>query len=227
METKKTPKASLENKRVLFLELGLIASLLAVIGAFSYSTAVRKAPTLQDVVQLVDIEEIVPIVQDTPPEPPKAPAIPQISEIIEIVDNEIETTDIISFDDTDIDVPVYDYREEVVEETVEEENIPFVLVEQKPSFQGGDANTFSRWISQNLVYPETAKENGVQGRVVLEFTVLKDGTLGNIRLLRGVDPTLDREALRVVSSSPKWEPGRQRDRAVNVTYQFPVVFQLR
>ncbi len=227
METKKTPKASLENRRVLFLELGLIASLLAVIGAFSYSTAVRKAPTLQDVVQLVDIEEIVPIVQDTPPEPPKAPAIPQISEIIEIVDNEIETTDIINFDDTDIDVPDYDYREEVVEETVEEENIPFVLVEQKPSFQGGDANTFSRWISQNLVYPETAKENGVQGRVVLEFTVLKDGTLGNIRLLRGVDPTLDREALRVVSSSPKWEPGRQRDRAVNVTYQFPVVFQLR
>ena len=227
METKKTPKASLENRRVLFLELGLIASLLAVIGAFSYSTAVRKAPTLQDVVQLVDIEEIVPIVQDTPPEPPKAPAIPQISEIIEIVDNEIETTDIINFDDTDIDVPDYDYREEVVEETVEEENIPFVLVEQKPSFQGGDANTFSRWISQNLVYTETAKENGVQGRVVLEFTVLKDGTLGNIRLLRGVDPTLDREALRVVSSSPKWEPGRQRDRAVNVTYQFPVVFQLR
>ena len=86
METKKTPKASLENRRVLFLELGLIASLLAVIGAFSYSTAVRKAPTLQDVVQLVDIEEIVPIVQDTPPEPPKAPAIPQISEIIEIVE---------------------------------------------------------------------------------------------------------------------------------------------
>ena len=85
METKKTTRASLENKRIVFLELGLIASLLAVIGAFSYSTAVRKAPTLQDTVQLVDIEEIVPITQDTPPEPPKAPAVPQISEVIEIV----------------------------------------------------------------------------------------------------------------------------------------------
>ena len=227
METKKTTRASLENKRIVFLELGLILSLLAVIGAFSYSTAVRKAPTLQDVVQLVDIEEIIPITQDTPPEPPKAPAVPQISEIIEIVDNDIETVDIISFDDTDIDVPVYDYREEVVEETVEEETIPFVLVEQKPSFQGGDANNFSRWIAQHLEYPEIAKENGVQGRVVLEFTVLKDGSLGNIKVLRSVDPSLDKEALRVVSASPKWEPGRQRDRTVNVTYQFPVIFQLR
>ena len=227
METKKTTRASLENKRIVFLELGLILSLLAVIGAFSYSTAVRKAPTLQDVVQLVDIEEIIPITQDTPPEPPKAPSVPQISEIIEIVDNDIETVDIISFDDTDIDVPVYDYREEVVEETVEEETIPFVLVEQKPSFQGGDANGFSRWIAQHLEYPEIAKENGVQGRVVLEFTVLKDGSLGNVKVLRSVDPSLDKEALRVVSASPKWEPGRQRDRAVNVTYQFPVIFQLR
>ena len=136
-------------------------------------------------------------------------------------------TDIISFDDTQIDIPVYDYREEVEPETVEEETVPFVLVEQKPSFQGGDANAFSRWIAQHLDYPEIAKENGVEGRVVLEFTVLKDGTLGNLRVLRSVDPSLDKEALRVVSSSPKWEPGRQRDRAVNVTYQFPVVFQLR
>lgn len=227
METKKTTQASLENKRVLFLELGLIASLLAVIGAFSYSTAVRRAPILQDVVQLVDIVEIIPITQDTPPEPPKAPAIPQISEIIEIVDNDIETVDIISFDDTQIDIPIYNYREEVEPETVEEETIPFVLADQKPSFQGGDANTFSRWIAQHLEYPEIAKENGVEGRVVLEFTVLKDGTLGNLKVLRSVDPSLDKEALRVVSTSPKWEPGRQRDRAVNVTYQFPVVFQLR
>ena len=227
METKKTPKASLENRRVLFLELGLIASLLAVIGAFSYSTAVRKAPTLQDVVQLVDIEEIVPIVQDTPPEPPKAPAIPQISEIIEIVDNEIETTDIINFDDTDIDVPDYDYREEVVEETVEEETIPFVLVEQKPSFQGGDANDFSKWVNERLVYPEIAKENGVQGRVMLQFTVGADGKVSNVKVLRGVDPSLDKEAVRVVSMSPKWTPGKQRDRNVKVTYTFPVIFQLR
>ena len=227
METKKTQNASLENKRVVFLELGLIASLLAVIGAFSYATAVKKAPVLQAVTQVTDIEELVPVTRDTPPEPPKAIAIPQISEILEIVDDDLPTTDIISFDDTQVDVPVYDYRVEPEDAPVEEEDIPFVLVEKKPRFQGGDANDFSRWIAQHLNYPEIARENGVQGRVILEFTVMKDGSVGNLKVLRSVDPSLDKEALRVVSISPNWAPGRQRDRAVNVTYQFPVIFQLR
>ena len=70
-------------------------------------------------------------------------------------------------------------------------------------------------------------ENGVQGRVTLSFTVQKDGTVSNVKVMRGVDKALDDEAVRVVSSSPKWEPGRQRDRAVPVTYTFPVIFQLR
>ena len=227
METKKTPQASLENKRVLFLELGLIVSLLAAIGAFSYSTAVRKVPVFQTTGQTLIDEEIVPIIRDTPPEPPKAPAIPQFSEILTIVDDNVKTDDVIIFDDSDIEVPVYDYREMVVEDPVEEEDIPFVLVEQKPTFQGGDANEFSRWISQHLDYPEIAKANGVQGRVMVQFTVQKDGSVGNVKLLRGVDPSLDKEALRVVALSPKWEPGRQRDRYVNVTYQFPVNFVLR
>ena len=227
METKKTPQASLENKRVLFLELGLIVSLLAAIGAFSYSTAVRKVPVFQATGQTLIDEEIVPIVRDTPPEPPKAPAIPQFSEILTIVDDNVKTDDVIIFDDSDIEVPVYVYRELVVDDPVEEEDIPFVLVEQKPTFQGGDANDFSRWISQHLDYPEIAKANGVQGRVMVQFTVQKDGSVGNVKLLRGVDPSLDKEALRVVALSPKWEPGRQRDRSVNVTYQFPVIFVLR
>lgn len=227
METKKTPQASLENKRVLFLELGLIVSLLAAIGAFSYSTAVRKVPVFQATGQTLIDEEIVPIIRDTPPEPPKAPAIPQFSEILTIVDDNVKTDDVIIFDDSDIEVPVYDYREMVVDDPVEEEDIPFVLVEQKPTFQDGDANEFSRWISQHLEYPEIAKANGVQGRVIVQFTVQKDGSVGNVKLLRGVDPSLDKEALRVVALSPKWEPGRQRDRSVNVTYQFPVIFVLR
>ena len=227
METKKTPQASLENKRVLFLELGLIVSLLAAIGAFSYSTAVRKVPVFQATGQTLIDEEIVPIIRDTPPEPPKAPAIPQFSEILTIVDDDVKTDDVVIFDDSDIEVPMYDYREVVVDDPVEEEEVPFVLVEQKPSFQGGDANDFSRWISQHLDYPEIAKANGVQGRVMVQFTVQKDGTVGNVKLLRGVDPSLDKEALRVVALSPKWEPGRQRDRSVNVTYQFPVIFVLR
>ena len=100
-------------------------------------------------------------------------------------------------------------------------------MEDKPSFQGGDANQFSKWVNSRLVYPEIAKENGVQGRVLLQFTVEKDGSVTKVRVLRGVDPSLDKEAVRVVSMSPKWKPGKQRDRAVPVTYTFPVIFQLR
>ena len=102
-----------------------------------------------------------------------------------------------------------------------------MMVEQKPKFNGGDANDFSRWVNQRLNYPAICVENGVQGRVTLSFTVQKDGSVSNVKVMRGVDKALDDEAVRVVSSSPKWEPGRQRDRAVPVTYTFPVIFQLR
>jgi protein TonB len=108
----------------------------------------------------------------------------------------------------------------------DEEPIPFQLVEVKPSFMGGDANQFSKWVNQRLVYPEIARENGVQGRVVLQFTVGKDGSVYNVKVHRGVDPALDKEAVRVVSMSPKWKPGTQRDRPVPVTYTFPVIFSL-
>lgn len=227
METKKTPRATLEDKRILFFELGLILSLLTVFCAFSYSSAVRNTSSLLETEQFVEVEDMIPITHETPPEPPQAPSLPQLSEYLEIVDDEVETMEIISFDDLEIDIPVYDYFPEVVEEPVEEEDIPFVAVEEKPTFRGGDANTFSRWISENINYPETAREVGLQGRVILQFTVMKDGSVGNVKLLRGVDPLLDKEAMRVVSASPKWEPGRQRDRAVNVSYTFPVIFQLR
>lgn len=227
METKKTQHASLENKRVLFLECGLITALLLTIGAFSYSTAIRKAPVLQGTGQVVDVEELVPITRETPPEPPAAPVMNLSFETIRIVDDDLPTDVLLNLDDNPLDIPVYDYREDVIEDSVEEEDIPFVLVEQKPTFMGGDANTFSRWISQHVNYPEIAQQNGVQGRVTVQFTVMKDGSVGGVKLLRGIDPYLDKEALRVVASSPRWEPGRQRDRAVNVTYQFPVVFTLR
>ena len=123
---------------------------------------------------------------------------------------------------------IEDYTDvEIVEETVEEETIPFQLVEEKPSFNGGDANEFSKWVNSQLVYPEIAKENGVQGRVTLQFTVEADGRVTNVKVLRGVDDSLDKEAVRVVSSSPRWKPGKQRDRAVKVTYTFPVIFGLK
>ena len=229
MEIKKSDKANLENKKLLFVEIGLVVALGITLFAFEWTSKETKVSTLEDTTEVLIEEEIIPITQDTPPPPPAAPKIPVLSDQIDIVDDEIEIEDDMFMnleDDASLGVEIMDYVE-VVEEEVEEEAIPFQLVEEKPSFQGGDANQFSKWVNQRLVYPEIAKENGVQGRVTLQFTVEKDGTVTKVKVLRGVDPSLDKEAVRVVSMSPKWKPGKQRDRAVPVTYTFPVIFQLR
>lgn len=99
-------------------------------------------------------------------------------------------------------------------------------IEIKPTFQGGDASAFAAWVNSQLVYPEIAKENGVQGEVKLRFTVMKDGSVGDVKVLKGVDISLDREAVRVVKSSPKWTPAEHKGEKVKVTYTFPVVFML-
>ena len=229
MEIKKTPKADLENRRTLFTEIGLAVALLVVWGAFSYSTKEKAVASLGEDTQVVEVEDMVPITEETPPPPPEAPKIPVLSDQIDIVEDDIKVDDnFMSLeDDASLGVEIMDYVEEVKEEVVEEEAIPFQLVEEKPSFNGGDANEFSKWVNSKLQYPEIAKENGVQGRVTLQFTVNPDGSVSNVKVLRGVDSSLDKEAVRVVSMSPKWKPGKQRDRAVKVTYTFPVIFQLR
>ena len=229
MEIKKKPKADLENRRTLFTEIGLVVALLVVWGAFSYSTKEKAVASLGEDTQVVEVEDMVPITEETPPPPPEAPKIPVLSDQIDIVEDDIKVDDnFMSLeDDASLGVEIMDYVEEVKEEVVEEEAIPFQLVEEKPSFNGGDANEFSKWVNSKLQYPEIAKENGVQGRVTLQFTVNPDGSVSNVKVLRGVDSSLDKEAVRVVSMSPKWKPGKQRDRAVKVTYTFPVIFQLR
>lgn len=229
MEVKKSPKASLENKRLLFIEIGFVVALLATLVAFEWSSREKQESSLLAQNTEIIEEEMIPITQETPPPPPEQAKIPIISDVIDIVDDDLNVDN--NFlnleDDANLGVEIQDYVEEVKEEVIEEETIPFQLVEEKPKFQGGDANDFSKWVNQRLVYPEVAKENGIQGRVMLQFTVNTDGSVSGVKVLRGVDPSLDKEAVRVVSSSPKWTPGKQRDRKVKVTYTFPVIFQLR
>lgn len=232
MEVKKTEKASLENKRLLFTEIGFAVALVAVLLAINWSSKEKQVAVLETETAAVEVEDMVPVTQETPPPPEAAPKIPVLSDQIDVVDDDIKVDDSMFQnleDDANSGVEIMDYIESSApeEETVEEEAIPFQLVEEKPSFNGGDANEFSKWVNSKLVYPEIAKENGVQGRVTLQFTVEANGTVTNVKVLRGVDSSLDKEAVRVVSSSPKWKPGKQRDRAVKVTYTFPVIFQLR
>ena len=229
MEIKKTEKASLENKRLIFAEVGLIAALLVVFAGFESSTRAKEVALLQGNTKIDDEDDIMAIPLDTPPPAPEAPALPMLSDELQIVDDDVTVDlDFQSLDDTDVPVDIQEYvRQEVVEEDVEDDPIPFVTVEQKPTFNGGDANGFAKWVNSKLVYPEIAKDNGIEGRVTLQFTIGKDGRLQDVKVLNSPDESLAQEAVRVVSSSPKWEPGRQRDRAVKVSYTFPVIYRLR
>ena len=229
MEIKKSEKASLENKRLIFAEVGLIAALLVVYAGFESSTRAKEVALLQGNTLIDDEDDVFVTFLETPPPAPEVPALPMLSDELEIVDDDVTVDlDFQSLDDTDAPVDILEYKfQEVVEEEDEEEVIPSVVVQQKPKFQGGDVNGFSKWVNSRLVYPEQAKEMGIQGRVVLQFTIGKDGRLQDLKVLNTPDQTLADEAVRVVSSSPKWEPGRQRDRAVNVSYTFPVIYQLR
>lgn len=227
METKKSQNASLENKRFLFIEIGSMLALMSVLMAFeSKSAKGRTGEVVIPVALNVEDDDVIPITLETPPEALK-PVIP-LFEAIEIVDNEVQVDDIFidTEDSADKGVDIAAYHEDVAEEEIIEE-MPLFLVEEKPLFQGGDANDFSRWVMSRITYPETCRNNGVSGMVMLQFTVDSHGRLGNIKVLREIDPDLAREAVRVVSMSPEWEPGRQRGRAVNVTYTFPVQFCLQ
>ena len=229
MEVKKTEGANLENKRLLFIELGLILALAITFGAFSWSTKEKQAAVLDAGPAVTIEEENIPITQEAPPPPPETPKIPVLSDQIDIIDDDIQVEEnILNLDDNDdLVIEIKDYVEGPEEEEIEEEEIPYVFVEQKPSFRGGDANSFSKWVASKLVYPEIAKETGIQGRVMVAFSINTDGSVSNVRGNRSLDPALDKEAGRVFSFFSKWTPGKQRDRAVKVSYSIPVIFQLR
>ena len=128
-----------------------------------------------------------------------------------------------------VDAVIIDENEALEEDITEneEEEIPFSALDVKPKFKGGDTNEFSLWVNSQLQYPKNAKKNGIQGRVTLQFTIETNGCLSNVKVLRGVDESLDKEAVRVVSKSPRWTPGYLDGKPVRVTYTFPVIFQLR
>ena len=230
MEIKKSEKASLENKRLLFAEVGLIAALLVVLAGFESSTRAREVALLQGNTRIDDVEDVFVVPLDTPPPAPEAPALPMLSDELDIVDDDVTVDlDFQSLDDTDVPVDIREYvYQDVIQEEDEDEEVIFAInVDEKPTFNGGDANEFSKWVNSRLVYPEVAKENGIEGRVTLQFTIDKEGRLGDVKVLSTPDETLAQEAVRVVSSSPKWKPGKQRDRAVKVSYTFPVIYRLR
>lgn len=226
MEIKKSPKADLKNKRGLLLEVGLVISLLLVIVAFSYTPKEKRIEKVD--LQVAPVEEqIVEITRQDqkPPEPPRKVEVKVIADLLQVVTNDTKITTEVDFTEFDEDVEVV--QTVPVEEEVVEEDQPFLIAETMPSFQGGDLNTFRNWVQQNVKFPQIALENGIQGRVVLSFVIEKDGRLTNIQVLQTPDRSLSEEAIRVLSKSPKWSPGKQRNQVVRVKYTLPVDFRVQ
>ena len=225
MEIKKSPKADLQNKRGLLLEIGLAAALAIVIGAFAWTPKEHRIEQVDLNYAIVE-EEITEITRQDqkPPEPPKKVEVKVIADLLQVVTNDTKIETSMTFDEFDEEAEVFQ-EVEVVEEIVDDE--PFLIVETMPSFQGGDLNTFRNWVQSNVRFPQIALENGIQGTVVLSFVIEKDGSLTNIQVLRTPDRSLSEEATRVLSKSPKWSPGKQRNQVVRVKYTLPVVFRVQ
>lgn len=226
MEIKKTPKADLENKKGLFLEIGLIFALGVCILMFSWSQKEKVVVKMTDDVAIVE-QEIVEITrQEEPPKAPQAKTISVTADILRVVKDDAKITTNIDFSEFSEDLGVEVAPAKVVEETVEEEEI-FLIAETMPSFEGGDLNTFRQWVQSRLKYPIVAQENNIQGRVVVTFVVGKDGKIGRIQVLASPDKSLGEEAVRVIQSSPTWKPGLQRGNPVQIRYNLPVEFKIQ
>ena len=226
MQLKKSPKASLEDKKLTYVLMGLVLVLSICYVAFEWT---EKEVTKYEVTDTefffeeeIDIQQTT---QETPP-PPPPPAVQEV-EVLNVVEDDVETEtiEINTEDDKDVEVVIAPPVEAPVEE--EEEEVIFVVVESMPEFPGGQQALF-KYLAENVKYPVIAQENGIQGRVICQFVVNKDGSIVDVVVVRSSgEPSLDKEALRVINSMPKWKPGKQRGKPVRVKYTVPVNFRLQ
>ena len=228
MEIKKSPKADLENKKMMAVLIGLVMALGIMYIAFEWSqqeiTIYEEA--LQGPVEIDEEMVEVTFREETPPPPPPPQPETVLSDIIDIQDNEaeVETTDFNSEDDADsrveIQAPIAPPEEE------DEDQVIHMRVEKAPEFPGGQ-DALNRFLARNIKYPLLAQENGIQGRVVCQFVVNTDGSIVDVQVVRGVEESLDKEAIRVIKSMPKWIPGRQGGKAVRVKFTQIIRFKLQ
>ncbi len=226
MEAKKSKKADLEKKRGMFLQIGLVAVLALVLVAFEWTTRPKEDSEEKLVAETTfEVEEMQVTRRE---EPPPEPEQQQVTEILNIVEDDVEIEDEFDFDveaDASTEFEFTGFSDE--EEEFEEEQV-FYIVEDMPTFNGGKPEVeFRKYIAQNLRYPEIAAENGISGRVIVQFAVNKNGRVVDAVVVAGVDPALDKEAIRVVMTSPPWTPGKQRGKAVKVLFTFPINFVLQ
>jgi protein TonB len=226
MELKKNPKADLERWKSTLFMLGLVISLGVVLAAFSVTqkkSAVDELQRLED----VDFEdEDIPVTRQEQPPEVKPPPPQQTIEVLTIVDDNTEIEDEFEMDDVEADDDTQVEIVDLGDDEEEEEPEIFFIVETMPEFPGGELG-LRKYIATHVKYPNIARENGIEGKVYVRFCVTSKGTVEKVSIARGVDPILDKEALRVVKALPKWKPGEQRGKKVNVWYTVPINFQLQ
>ena len=226
MEEKKSPKANLENKKLMFMQIGMIVSLLVAWLAFEHKSYDKREidPSLLRQTEVLD-EEMVEITKQEEPKPQPV-EMPKQTTQLEIVQDDVEVEDIEINAEVEQNEVIEEYvAPEVVEDEVVEQEI-FKIVEEMPSYPGGEAKLME-FVAKNIKYPQIARETGIQGRVFVNFVVEPDGSVSNVSVLRGIGGGCDEEAMRVVKSMPKWKPGKQRGKAVRVQYMLPVNFRLQ
>jgi protein TonB len=228
MNAKKSPNATLEDKKFMYLLMGLVMVLSLFYIGLEWTKSEITVYEGDFASQLEEEEiEIIQTAQELPPPPP--PPAPEIVEILNVVENDVQVAEVeINTEDdknksVDLTPPPTTIGTGIVEE---EDNVVFQVVETMPSFPGGDAALF-KFLNDNIKYPVIAQENGIQGRVICQFVVNRDGSIVDVEVVRSVDPSLDKEAIRVIKAMPNWAPGKQRGKAVRVKYTLPVNFRLQ
>ena len=231
MEIKKSPKADLEKNKSLNLLMGMVIALAILFVGFEWGETDIKVASNNLIADVISEEEIDATFQDEPPPPPPPPQdIPQELEVFDVVEDDVKTEDLslATSEDDASKAQVATYVPPVQKE--EEPEVPddfvFVTVEQMPEFPGG-LPALMKWLNDNIVYPPMALENNIQGRISCQFTVNADGSVVDVEVIRGRDPSLDKEAIRVLKKLPKFQPGMQRGKPVRVKFQLPVIFRLQ
>lgn len=228
MELKKNPKADLEKRRGLYLEIGLVVILGVCLVAFNLKSYDKETSEgFQREAEQVEEEIIIQTdIQEPPPPPP--PEAPEVTTVIEVVSDDKEIVNEVTFnaevteDTKNIEIaPV-----KIEEEEDETETQIFTVVENDPEFPGG-MEALYKYLAQNIKYPQLARDNNITGKVYVTFVVERDGSIANPRVLRDIGGGCGQEAIRVVKSMPKWTPGKQRGKAVRVQFNLPVNFSLK
>ncbi len=230
MEVKKSPKADLEGGKTMNFLMGIVVALAVMFIALEWGTYDIKVATASEGVADIIAEEEIEITrpENVPPPPPPPPpvAAPEVLNVVED-DVKLDQQEIISSEDNQKTAQVQTYvPPAAVEEEEESSQQIFTVVEKQPQFPGGDVKMME-YLNKNIRYPVIAQENGIAGRVICTFVVNRDGSIVDAEVVRGVDASLDREALRVINAMPKWVPGEQRGKPVRVKFTLPVTFRLQ